>query len=190
MAPTTTSPRLADLVPEQVAEEACQLVLNHLGRQIFVLSPACTGEELSGLTAEDLARGSDLGLTVQDLVRYAQSGDTADWGSQLGALDALQSVCSVLYSQAGQPGIFEVGDLEGVGDPETPLGLALVAAWARVRLHQGEDLRTRELAALGGCTTAHVAHLARAGEIERASHGAYSAESARRWLGARGVPGI
>lgn len=189
MAPQTDSPRIKDLTPEAVAAEACQLILDHLGRQLFALGPALTGAELGRLDATQAASGTDLGLTVQDLVRFAQDGDTADWGDYLGATDALQSVCERLYSQAGVPGTFELGEIAGTADPETPIGVVLVAATARIAIEQGEDVTTRQLAVLGGVTSEHLSRLGQKGEIDRAGRGTYSAESARRWLEARGVGG-
>jgi len=189
MAPPTTAPRLRDLTPEVVAEEVCRLVLEHLGKQICALGHMLTGDELVGITPAEMVTGTDLGLTVRDLVSFAHSGDCEDWGDYLGALDALQSVCERLFSQAGVPGTFEVGEIAGVADPETPIGCVLVAATARVSIEQGADVSAKQLGALGGCTSAHLSLLARKGELERTAHGCYSATSAKRWLKARGVRG-
>ncbi len=177
MARPTTKTRLADLRPEAVGREAHELVLRQAERLATKI-----GCSLSSVGP------SDLQLTAADLCRYAQTGDTADWGDESGALDAAQSLCEVLYSQAGVPGTFDVGELGEDVDPETPVGLVLAAALARFELGQGEPVTARQLGALAGLDERHVRLLARNGEL--ALGGTVKAEEARRWLSGRGVAGF
>jgi hypothetical protein len=145
MAPPSTRPRLSNLDPVDVAADVCSSLVAHIARLAFPLAPAWIAADLPG-DAQDLARSTDLGLTVQQLTVYAQSGSLGDWHDGVDAVDAVASVCSALYSQAGVPGTYDVGELSGDADPETPIGLVLVAVDARNALEHGRALT----AAAGG----------------------------------------
>lgn len=188
--PSPKSPRLADLVPATVAAEVVEAVRAHIGRLAFGLQPAHVWDEKS--TAGSF---SSLGLTVEDLTRFAQTGTTADWGDVEGARDALIEVCSALYSRAGEPGTFGVGEIEDVIEDADPsaIGLVLRASWARLSIAAGESVSTAEVAALAGLNPRAVRQLVEAGELtarKRDGEITVKADEARRWLGARGVAGF
>jgi hypothetical protein len=188
--PSPRTPRLADLAPATVAAEVVTAVREHIGRLSFCLQPAHTWHEQT--TAGSF---STLALTVEDLTRFAQTGDTADWGGPEGARDAMQEVCAALYSRAGEPGTFGVGELEDViedSDP-TSVGLVLRAAWARLMIAEGGPVSSAQVAALAGLNPRAVRQLVEAGELsarKRDGEITVKADEARRWLGARGVAGF
>jgi hypothetical protein len=190
MAPPTDKPRLRDLDPEVVATEACDLLVRQLGRVAFALAPAIDQGALAGLDGPALARSTDIGIMVQQLTVYARDGAMGDWPDNGCAVDAVQSVCEVLYSQAGVVGTFGVGELADEADPETVLGLVVVAAMARAGLARGEALTARELAALASCSADHVRLVARQGGLRRGKNRQYSAPVCRTWLAGREVPGF
>ena len=126
---------------------------------------------------------------------YAQVGlDATDWEDDAMAADCIMSVCSPLYSQAGNRGTFGIGDIEDATDgadvPDDALGLVLVGAWARMQIGtHGGTVTARELAVLAGISAHHVRLLARQGELT-ISDGRIERADARRFLGARGVKGF
>ncbi len=179
-----SSPRLADIDPDALGLEVAELVLAHLARYALPLSPGVT------LHIEGDGASSNIALTVADLTRYAQSGDTADWGDDSGALDAIQEVASILYSRAGEPGTFGLGDLEAEIDPKTGIGAVLIAAMARLALLGGKPVDARALAVLSGVAREHVYRLIRDGEIAargEARSTEIAGAEARRWLSGRGI---
>ena len=188
--------RLSTLSPEAVGRDAAERVLRRLGRLAVPLSPGVT---LALPHADPAASG--LALTAADLTRWAQSGDTADWGSHHGAEDALLEVGEALWSRpidAGSDG-WTVGDLRAAladDDPHDPVRLAVGCAVARWLIASGQPVTTGELAALASVTVGRVQQLAAHGELEttverrgRASVALVAAAEARRWLAARGVAG-
>jgi len=206
VAPPSTAVRLASLVPADVAREVCQQVLSHLTTLAFGLAPAYALIEghlpgRPGVPAPGL-ESSTLYGQVEALVTYAQTG--ADSEAEDAAVaadyaqDRLQAVCSALYSRAGEPGVFGVGELgqaiRGRG-LDSPLAVVLVAAWARVELLADRPLGTGPLAALAGLSTDQVGVLVKRGEIRAGKRAAgkylrIPAVECRRWLGARGVRGL
>ena len=188
--------RLSTLSPEAVGLDAAERVLARLSRLAVPLSPGVT---LALPHADPAASG--LALTVADLCRYAQSGDTADWGSHHGAEDALLEVGEALWSRpidAGSDG-WTVDDLRAAladDDPHDPVRLAVGCAVARWLIASGQPVTTGELAALASVTVGRVQQLAAHGELETtverrgsASVALVAAAEARRWLAARGVAG-
>lgn len=188
--PAPRTPRLADLDPDALAAEVVEAVRQHIARLALGLQPAHTWDERS------VEGGvSTLALTTADLTRFAQSGDTADWGAPSCARDALVEVCGALYSRAGEPGTFGVGEIEEVveGADPSPLGLMLRAAWARVQIAEGSPVDTAQVAALAGLNPRAVRQLVDAGELRaRLRDGGLTvrADEAQRWLAARGVDGF
>ena len=189
--------RLSTLSPEAVGRDAAERVLRRLSRLAVPLSPGVT----LALPHADAA-ASGLALTVADLTRWAQSGDTADWGSHHGAEDALLEVGEALWSRpidAGSDG-WTVDDLRAAladdSDPRDPVRLAVGCAVARWLIADGQPVTTGELAALASVSTGRVQQLAAHGELETtverrgsASVALVAAAEARRWLAARGVAG-
>ena len=189
--------RLSTLSPEAVGLDAAERVLARLSRLAVPLSPGVT----LALPHADAA-ASGLALTVADLTRWAQSGDTADWGGPEGAEDALLEVGEALWSRpidAGSDG-WTVGDLRAAladdSDPRDPVRLAVACAVARWLIADGQPVTTGELAALASVSTGRVQQLAAHGELETtverrgsASVALVAAAEARRWLAARGVAG-
>jgi hypothetical protein len=140
--------RLADLTPEGTAAEVVEAVLEHLARYAVPLSPGV--EVHVGPSRGD----TGLGCTVADLTRYAQTGDTADWGSDAGALDAAQEIHGALYGRpADLLGERWQAQPEGYGEPEDPssaIGVVLRAAEGRRRIVEGSPVPRRWLSALAG----------------------------------------
>lgn len=189
---------LATLDPATLGADAAARVMRRLARLAAPLSPGVT----LALPRPDAA-ASGLALTVADLTRYAQSGDTADWGSEAGAEDALLEVGEALWSRpidaAGTDG-WTVDDLRAAlaadAEPDDPVRLAVGCAVARWAVWGGVPVTTGELAALASVSVGRVQQLAADGEITatveargRARVSLVAAVEARRWLAARGVPG-
>lgn len=192
MARPTDKPRLAGVDAREVAADVVEHVLKHIARQSFGLAPAVT-VGFRTPSRPEMAGGTDLGLTVQSLVAFAQRGELGDWPDASCALDALQTVCSALYTQAGVPGTFGVGDLNeatAATDPEDPLGLVLVGAHARAKLLLEQGITPRELGVLAGVTRQHATMIAADLGAEGPRPLTIAAEVARRWLRERGVPGF
>lgn len=191
-AATALDSKLAQLDPLAVAREVCEAVVGHLGRLAFSLSPAWDCPPLPA--AERLAEASDLGLTVQALVQYAQRGlPVWDWPDHGCASDACLPVLSALYSQAGAPDLGGGALDDEELDLDSDVGLVLVAARARIRLDQRGELTPRDLEALSGLSRRSVQRLCDAGEIAATrERGDYTvpADEARRWLSSRRVPGL
>src|ERR1043166_4081095 len=153
MAPPTNRPRLADLVPREVAAQVTGLVAEHVARLLFHLDPTAH--------FADPGPGSSLGFSAQLLCEWAQTGTNGEGWTPGMAMDGIQAVCEALYSQAGYPGTFGTGDLRVAEiDPETPGGLMIAAAYARFRVVEGEPLSAAELAVLGGMSSRQVRVLA------------------------------
>ena len=182
MSRPASTPRLRDLQPDAVADEVVQLVVDHVTRLVLAVDLSATWQVQP--------EACQLRWTTQLLVRYAQRGLAGtDWEDHGCATDALADVCAALYSQAGVPGTFGAGPLEEDADPETAIGVVLLAAHARVRMSRRERVPVRELAALAGVAPDHVRLLARQGELTVEDARVRPAD-ARRWLAARGVEGV
>lgn len=193
MAPPSKLPRLADLDALTVAADVCGLVLAHLARFAVPLSPGVTLDLRGDTDAARAAQSTGLGLTVQDLVLYAQTGDLGDWDESSGPHDALVEVCAALYGCAGEPGTFGIGEIEGEADVTTAIGVALVGACARWQIARREAVTLKALAVLAGLSVDQIDVLVKGDEIALASERrprTVAAEEARRFLSGRGVPGF
>jgi hypothetical protein len=122
-------------------------------------------------------------MTVLDLAAYAISGNGLDAPVQ----EYLVSLIPLWSSVAG--GATDIDGLQAEADPETPLGLVVCAAVARELLELGRSISAVQLAALACLSATQVRQLARSGELVL-DDGEIAAKEARRWLGARGVPGF
>lgn len=194
--PTTVTLRLADLDPRAVAGEVVSQVRNHIAHLSLCLSPGIEwresgGDGGDGSLASARPAETNLGWTVEQLTRFAQVGELGDWREPATAADAILDVLSALYTSAGDPNIGG-GDLDVAdADPDSAIGLVLVASHARVRLARrgGAGLSARELGALAGLSATQVRLLARQGELTL-EDGVCPRAEARRWLSGRGVAGL
>ena len=186
MAPPSSKPRLSDFTPQQAAVAACEDVLGHLMRVAFAMHLDVTGMHGSReVTAESAAASSTLGLTVQQMTHYAQTGEAGDWADDvLGAVvDATNSILSSLYDNAAEGGALGPLDASSI-DEAKPYGVAVRAAWARAHLEAGTPAEPAWFAALVGLSPTRVRELGRLGEI-----GDTAAEQLD-WAKRRGVVGL
>lgn len=157
-------PGLADLDAVTVAQSVVHIVGDHLVRQAARLAPCAKLDLQCPDGTED--EQCDLGIAVQALVRWAQTGEGDAWE----AWTVAQSVCVALYSQAGVWEASDTGEL-GLGDApnidETAIGVVLLATMARRCIVQGEDVAPRWLAALAGITKRRVNQLTDNGTLKR-----------------------
>ncbi len=163
-----------------MAFDVCDAVLEHTVRLVRSLgADALTPTEDS----VRLASTGPLGLAVQRLVSYAQTGSI---DPTLSAEDALKQVCFVLFANVtADPPDVSNGLPVGVS-ADTAIGVALIGAYARLKLGRDEGLSTRELAALSSLSIRQIQQLI-AGAKLAATGSNVSAKEARRWLGARGI---
>jgi hypothetical protein len=153
---------LASLTPDGVADEVVQAVLRHLDHYAVPLSPGIT------LTVEGDREGrlaTTLALSASDLTRYAQTGDTGDWGGDDGAAGVIHEVAEACYSS---PAGWAETDLAREVEPTTAIGTVLIAAEARRRLAAGEAIPRLWLAVLLGVGERYVRKLVAAGEVRTA----------------------
>lgn len=187
---------LTDLTPEGVRDEALQLVAEHLANYAVSLSPLDTRHPYMPPTAEQM-RSTTLAHEVRALTHYAQTGQDAETGNPVIAAnyarDRILSITTALDSSPWSP---HEGALDPVcgpvdsreGWPQTGVGLACLAAWARISLTAGEGLSVRELAAVGGLSgPGSYRVLASRGDAPKADSGAVPAAQAREWLSGRGI---
>jgi hypothetical protein len=179
MAPPSTKPKLAALDPTAVADAVCQQVADHVSRLATQLWGGCTPQ--SGLVV------GTLHAEVQALVQWAQTGRAWDWEDSGDAWDAASQIVSALYGSAA--GNEDLGDLIGDADPETPIGIVLVATHCRVRIAQRESVTARQVAALAGLSARQVRQIVEDGELTMEG-GEIEAREAKRFLRARGIQGL
>lgn len=185
MARPSSTPRLRELVAQEVGETVVRAVADHASSLLLSIDPTCTW------SIPDKA--NQLRWTVQLLVGYAQHGLSAtDWPDHGCASGAILDVCTALYSSASNPsfGAGVLDDLESEVTVNEPVGIVLLAAYARMMCAQrGGRVPVRALAALAGVDPHHVRLLGRQGELE-VDDGGVSTKNARRWLSARGLEGL
>jgi len=152
------------------------------------------GVQATRFDEDDAARlvdGSELGLTLQALVVFAQRGRAWDWGADATmAGEAVTEVCGLLWPlSAALP----------LDDARGDLGVALRAVWTRVQLAGGSPVAQRWLADVAGVSDGRVRQEIAAGALKRvraakgvrsADRGWITAASAKAWLAARGVAGF
>lgn len=173
---------LSEITAEQFAGELEDAVRRQIARLAFSLQPKTIFREIT-----EPGSFSQIGVTAADLWRYAQTGDTSDWGDDSGALDAIQSIAEAVYSPA--IGTFGVGELLDDSDPTTVVGVVLRAAHARYRIESGHAVTCAHLAAAASLALRTVRADATAGRLVVSGRDQVSAEEAQRWLAERGVPG-
>lgn len=171
------------------AAEAVERLRERASRTAFLALP-----ESAQLRPTTLAQGA------RDLAVYALTGADAETTDPLVAAayaaDRVREVTIALDSSPWCPtatgGVDPVcGPVDAKeGWPTTGIGLACLAAWARVQLARGERLTTRELAAVADLTGPNALRaLVSRGELKAGESGIAPRE-ARRWLSGRGVPGV
>ena len=191
MARPTTKPRLADLVPARVAEQAEELAIAQIGRLAFALQPSVQ------ISVSPKRGATNLGQQLIALCLYAQTGEIGPFDSPRAAETAVRSIATSLYGPAAWPGDHESGPLEVIEDEavsETPLGLVLLGAYAQARLGQDGPVTARELAILAGVSPDHVLVVLRTkgsqlGQVwpEQIGPTRITAESATAWLQGRKI---
>lgn len=182
--------RLLALDPATVAVDTVRAVARHLAWSAIRLSPAQLRMVPDLGTASDAEVAStDLGLTIQSLTAYAQRGAMGDWPDVSCVSDAIQSVCEALYVRPLDGGTYDGTEFDRDGDPDTAIGLVLLAAECRRSLSEGEPVTTRGLAALAGLSDSRVRQLVVAGDLRRVKHERIRADDAKRWLSGRGTLG-
>ncbi len=183
---------LQSLAPLAVSTEAMERLLRHLSRLAFKLTP--TFELRTLPTADELAQGSDLGLTLQTLTLYAQTGRAWDWEGPEEAVDAIQTVVEALFSGPEGDPVPIAPSQEGMLDANNALHLVLLAAWARAQVGLRQPVTAKALSCLAGVDVHAVDLAIREGELQVEDPAARPrlvvAESARAWLEVRGAPGF
>lgn len=185
MAPPTTKPRLQQIDGPALAEEVVRSLVDRIQSTALQLGP---GIEVRITGLEEIRAGT-LYHEVLDLVAWVQRG--------AGERDEVHDTC-LSVATACWPPPFEGADptpaeVYSEADPETRMGLLIVAAFARERIARGFGVTPRDVAALAGVDQAHVRLLIRQGELEaeKGDDGiTIAAETARRWLAGREVPGF
>lgn len=196
-----STPRLQEIVPTELARDLVQGVVDAIQGAAANLAPVCVlvapdPAAVSGDYSAAVQASRLYGLVV-DLCSWAQRGD----GRQARVHETLMSVARAAFPwplehRPGGPiqwaGLDEL--LGKSGDPDTHVGLVLLAAKARMDVVGGRDVTPRELAALGSLSALQVRRLIQNGRIKaKGSSDAgwrISPLEARRWLGERGVPGF
>lgn len=187
-------PRLRDFDPLALARKTARAAMRHLSRYATLLEPAAA---LRIKETDDLVN-SPLGGAVARLVRYAQSGDFGDWPDREALLDSIALVRAALFAQPRTAGAREErGEAwwqrphEGTPDPETEIGIVLLAAEGRDCIERQYRLvEVREAAALAGLSTVRMRRKADAeGLFARGGPGLDPGKTAA-WLASREVPGF
>lgn len=186
--------RLRDLDPQTFARELVERVQGHYTtRLMFDLDPDVRIEwRRVGW------QGTNLGLAALVLCHYAKTGEAPE---DAPIAEYLQSYCDALYTRPADAGMYEVPVVDQVeGDVVEDHDRVLVAAVARDHIAHRRAVSLRELAVLSEAGESPVSYararnLASSGEI--VTNGArgrgarnVEAKDAKRWLGARGVPGF
>jgi hypothetical protein len=183
--------RLIDIDPGALDRDLSAALAHHVARLALPLSP--------GLTVHVAGPHGDtgIGLTAADLARYARGEGDLDDAVESYAVELVPLLASPLDPPSGPlpalltawlAGEVNVSDLDPSSLPDR-LALVLTAALGREAVETGRPVTVAQLAALAGLDPNSVRRLARAGELDT-TDGAVSARDARRWLKARGVPGL
>jgi hypothetical protein len=179
MAPPSTKPTLPRIDPATLALETWRRAVDHIASlQMSLLAIDAVGG------APEPER-TEVYRTVRTLAHYAVTGEGLDAPVQEYLISLIP-----LYSSAVGDGTVDVDGLVDGADPETELGLVIAAATARELLDTGlADLDLGQLAVLSGLSRRQLQQLAASEEIA-VRDGEVAPAEARRWLAARGVPGV
>jgi hypothetical protein len=176
--------RLAELVPEAMANDAVDAVLAHVDVMLTQLFPPTCTRSLQRLASAERRSGrrlqlvaeSSLGRAVCDLTVFAQTG-AGDLAAIPGAIHAVLEAAYTTPASAQR--VDDPGERIDREQLPGPLGVVLRAALARYRIEVGADVRSRELALLGGVDEAAVQN-----DV------AVPASLARQWLATHGISGF
>jgi hypothetical protein len=175
MAPPSTKLKLSQIDPDELAAKVEHDVVRHV-KQLYLM---VFGQELPEARTE-------LSGVVRAVAKYARGDmDAAD------ELDELHGRLLLLLDALPD---------DPYQDPETPLGLVMMAAQTRDWLgKEGHNVTAAQLGVLAGLSSRQIGELIRTQQIkgllsEREGAGAagyivLNAE-AKRWLAERGVPGF
>lgn len=184
MAPKTETPRLKDIYPEAFGTAVEDAVENHLFSLAFSLGMRAVADGISNLR-----------YSARDLAAYAVEGARLDAPVE----EYLISVCPPVWTRAADAGGYQTPEFDNANIDALPSGwlgeliLVMRAALAREAIEQGQDVGPADLAALASISSTQARALLRSGEIVGGmidDGWEVSAEEARRWLAARGVPGF
>lgn len=171
--------RLASIDPAAVAREVVGWAADHLS----ILATSLSNH--SDLALPDEWSSTDIGLAAYVLAHYAQTGDAP---TDAPVREHLKSV-ALLWTVA-HPGSVVTPPWElRVPSLATSLDLVLTAVTGREAIAAGDDVSTSQLAALAGITYESARKQGMRRELD-VHDGHVTAAEARRWLRARGVPGI
>lgn len=164
--------RLENIDAAQLADETHDRVLartlryaQHLG----TLDP-------TAILAATASGPSNARLTVQQLTRYAQTGEPPEGRPELVG-KYVQTLVDLDLVPDGET-------LHGARDASDPLHVVVMASLARERLAARSSVPEAWLAVLGGVATSRIRQIVTAGELRRTADGIHGAD-ARRWLEAR-----
>lgn len=202
--PAPRSDRLRSIDPDALALSVGSALAEFFARAALPLGPglqldvsggvALEGERLRRLPVDPRTIG--VALTVADLARYAQEGNTADWGGPEGALDAGASVYEALFACPADR-LVDGDDtpwtdrVEGDSDLAVVLRAACARAWAETG---ASDVPATWLAELAGMSRPSLQEYVERGELShaivqrgRARIAMVPHADAARWLAARGI---
>lgn len=199
----TPNDRLRRIDPDALALRVGNALVQHYARRAIALSPGLVLTVDGGVTFEGERprrlpadpRSVGVALTVADLARYAQRGDTADWGGPEGALDAAQTIVEELFTAPADALDDEARPWTERVEGDDDLAVVLRAAVARVWAETGASaIPALWLAELAGMTRASLAEYLERGELRqeiiargRTRVAMVDAADAQRWLTARGI---
>jgi hypothetical protein len=174
--------RLQDLVPETVAARVCEHLVGRASGLADVLQLGVP-PEWRGVAPDELAKTTQVGRDMSELVRWAQIGHV----DAEAAYDLFLALYPHVYARP--TGSDDVPPLDEIDpQPTDEIGFVFLAAIARFNLRTGAEVEVRGLAALAGLSYERVRHMAAQGKLLRSRRGRVSADEARRFLEQRGLP--
>lgn len=179
---------LQSLDPATVAIDVERAVRDRVVRLALELSPGVTVAITGDVGTTEDGPSTNIGLSVLDLVTYAQTGrafDDRPWHEYASSMIPLHSTPladGVAFDGVQTP------------DPSTPLGVVMCAAHGRDLIAAGEPLEAKHIYTLAELGKSRWSQLQSAGDVpepcEASRPAKWSADVARQWLAARGVPGL
>jgi len=154
---------LRSIDPDALALSVGRALVDHYARAAIPLGPGLQLQVDGGVSDGDRPRrlpanprSVGVATTAADLCRFAQSGDTADWGGPVGAIDAAQSIVEALYTTPADrlareddgEGPSWMDRIEGASDLAVVLRAALARAWIETGLEDPPALWHADLAGL------------------------------------------